>query len=407
MNIRFVNSTFLEIEGYCLVDGKETLRYALAPMECCSQPTEVNETWVFRDKHSGVQVGAALMSSDLTQVDITEANIRSQVGTNSLSLAFINRNTFPVRLYWIAYDGSQVFLSCILQPGQSDSFIAHSTHAFRVCDAASGKEVFFYIANQSTPQLCSILTRSYRSSTGCEVTFKNACGTSVDVFWLDWEGKEVKYHTLPAGDSYLQRTYAGHPWLIRDATTGRVVDVYIAGCTEQTVILSPADEILGEVDLSKIQAQALGEIAQISAAGGATEGLLQRWQEFIQDAVDQPVSANNLVMEVLRKAYQEEIQDLKFYAQKVQFLNEQQEALRVELETLRELRANAGFLEQNDGLAQLDKLIAATEARLDAVREDAQLANLDLQNSSQAFQQMQQTMAQVSKALHDTAMAVI
>jgi hypothetical protein len=41
------------------------------------------------------------------------------------------------------------------------------------------------------------------------------------------------------------------------------------------------------------------------------------------------------------------------------------------------------------------------------VGDDAQLANVDLQNTLQKQQQTLQTLSNISKALHDTAMAVI
>jgi len=47
------------------------------------------------------------------------------------------------------------------------------------------------------------------------------------------------------------------------------------------------------------------------------------------------------------------------------------------------------------------------EARLQTVGEDAQLANVDLQDSLQKRQQTLQTLSNISKSLHDTAMAVI
>ncbi|HUF89913.1 MAG TPA: hypothetical protein VMR66_08020 [Gemmatimonadota bacterium] len=47
------------------------------------------------------------------------------------------------------------------------------------------------------------------------------------------------------------------------------------------------------------------------------------------------------------------------------------------------------------------------EARLRSPGEDAQLANMDLQDSLQKRQQALQTLSHVSKSLHDTAMAVI
>ena len=67
--------------------------------------------------------------------------------------------------------------------------------------------------------------------------------------------------------------------------------------------------------------------------------------------------------------------------------------------------ARAGRLAEQ--FQTLSARLAALEKRLSAIRDDAQLANLDLQNALQQQQRAIQTISNVSKMLHDTAMAVI
>jgi len=55
----------------------------------------------------------------------------------------------------------------------------------------------------------------------------------------------------------------------------------------------------------------------------------------------------------------------------------------------------------------LETYIKNTEEQLNSVGDDAQLANVDLQNMLQKQQQTLQMMSNISKMLHDTAMAVI
>ncbi len=57
--------------------------------------------------------------------------------------------------------------------------------------------------------------------------------------------------------------------------------------------------------------------------------------------------------------------------------------------------------------ADLDAYIKALEERLNSAGDDSQLANVDLQNELQKQQQLIQMMSNISKMLHDTAMAVI
>ena len=56
---------------------------------------------------------------------------------------------------------------------------------------------------------------------------------------------------------------------------------------------------------------------------------------------------------------------------------------------------------------QLENYIGDLEQQLSMVGDDAQLANIDLQNILQKQQQNMQTLSSVSKMLYDTAMAII
>ena len=153
-----------------------------------------------------------------------------------------------------------------------------------------------------------------------------------------------------------------------------------------------------------------------------------------------PVDVNALVQWVLREAYMENTKDLHFYAEKVQYFNEVKKCLREELTRARDaLTANAGnedtdpltggnfvgndintqaFGELSDIVgegtgtvsttkAELDTYIQKMEETLNSVGDDAQLANVDLQNMLQKQQQTLQMQSNISKMLHDTAMAVI
>ena len=56
---------------------------------------------------------------------------------------------------------------------------------------------------------------------------------------------------------------------------------------------------------------------------------------------------------------------------------------------------------------EINAEIAKWEQKLSTAGDDAQLANLDLQNMLQKQQQTLQTISNVSKMIHDTAMAII
>jgi len=57
--------------------------------------------------------------------------------------------------------------------------------------------------------------------------------------------------------------------------------------------------------------------------------------------------------------------------------------------------------------AELERYVAETEEKLNALGDDAQLANVDLQNILQKQQHVMQMMSNISKTLNDTASSVI
>ncbi len=69
-------------------------------------------------------------------------------------------------------------------------------------------------------------------------------------------------------------------------------------------------------------------------------------------------------------------------------------------EAMMRLRDYAGSLRDMD-------LVREIETSVSSVGDDAQLANVDMQNWLQKQQQVLQSMSNISKMLHDTAMAII
>ncbi|MEM6731734.1 MAG: hypothetical protein AAF658_09265, partial [Myxococcota bacterium] len=170
-----------------------------------------------------------------------------------------------------------------------------------------------------------------------------------------------------------------------------------------------------------------------------------QWADFVsKTGISGEVDVNMLVQQVLREAYMQNTEDLHFYAQKVKYYNEMKDAIRSQLTEVRKTMGNqagrddeallvGGAVRELDfdstpifdaeqgryvpaapiesgsltTKAQLDTYITNLEEKLNSVGDDAQLANVDLQNMLQKQQQTLQMMSNISKMLHDTAMAVI
>lgn len=138
-------------------------------------------------------------------------------------------------------------------------------------------------------------------------------------------------------------------------------------------------------------------IAYMIARGEEPEIIQSLWENYITDLVTHggKIDVEELVQSVLSQSYLQTNNDLQTYAKKVKFYTEIRDQIRSEIKRLRDL--------END----IDCQIKRFEEKLDSVGDDAQLANVDLQNMLQKQQQTLQMMSNISKLLHDTAMAII
>ncbi len=139
---------------------------------------------------------------------------------------------------------------------------------------------------------------------------------------------------------------------------------------------------------------------------------INTWKAFVASLAtgSNPIDMNALIQQALRESYLETNQDLLLHASKVKYYNELKKAARGALSELRDMRAQLGNIDNNSSSEirkELGKMIEDLEEDLSSVGDDAQLANIDLQNKLQKQQQTLQVISNVSKMLHDTAMAVI
>ncbi|MGV3524717.1 MAG: hypothetical protein ACO1RX_10845 [Candidatus Sericytochromatia bacterium] len=57
--------------------------------------------------------------------------------------------------------------------------------------------------------------KSERVPTAAQVAFKNSSSGTINIYWLDFEGKRVSYkQDLAAGATHNQGTFVTHPWVI-------------------------------------------------------------------------------------------------------------------------------------------------------------------------------------------------
>lgn len=187
--------------------------------------------------------------------------------------------------------------------------------------------------------------------------------------------------------------------------------------------------------LQTAHATELKRIGAMIAQGRPTAEIQSRWSSLISNMRSEgaTVDVNALIQMATKQAYAETNKDLQFYAEKVRYYNDLKVSIREELnETRLRLSASKGVeltavarqkvyalkpasykrLVVRQGRPMSSKAdyaayIRKLEGVLASVGDDAQLANIDMQNMLQKQQQTVQMMSNISKMLHDTAMSVI
>ena len=107
--------------------------------------------------------------------------------------------------------------------------------------------------------------------------------------------------------------------------------------------------------------------------------------------------------------------DLSYYASKVKYFNdlkktlqdEQGEAVRLwgKKECSTTTTPPGTACSPNDLCCNIERLISTLQSQLQAIGDDAQLANTDFQNALQ--QQTQLTLSNIAKLMYDTTMSII
>ena len=194
--------------------------------------------------------------------------------------------------------------------------------------------------------------------------------------------------------------------------------------------LSASQERSVRTSLNAGQQDQLKTIARTLAESPSYRSVQKQWEGLFTQLQGSALDINAAVQFVLREAYLETQKDLAYYADKVRAFNEIKKAIRAEIDRLRDHlsafeaegdqwkdfqpdKAAWSKVPQYQPPAAIKSADAAEsylqewEEMLQTVGDDAQLANIELQNILQKQQQTLQMMSGISKMLHDTAMAII
>jgi len=165
------------------------------------------------------------------------------------------------------------------------------------------------------------------------------------------------------------------------------------------------------------------------ARGESKETILGKWKAMLVGTNDRNLDINTLVQSVMRASYQQQEEDLNKLKDKVQHNNEVKKKIRDEQDRVRKaiitpgsapiIRMNIAIgrgtptiiSPQNGGIVKTEQerqdYLRYLQDKLNAVGDDSQLANTELQSVLQKQQQLVQMMSNISKLLSDTAMNTV
>ena len=175
--------------------------------------------------------------------------------------------------------------------------------------------------------------------------------------------------------------------------------------TDLEIAVDAANVMESRIQVTPSQGEVLQKIAR-RLSEDEIEEADSLWEGFVIGLVESgaPVDIDALVQWLTRSAYLESVRDLKNRADKVRFYNELKKSIRREIKRTRDFSKElASDIEELTAAQIIENL----EGILVAVGEDGQIANFELQEALQKKQQFLQTLSNVFKTFHDTAMAVI
>ena len=70
------------------------------------------------------------------------------------------------------------------------------------------------------PAVLDVSGQSINGRTQAGIVFINDLNFAVDVYWINYSGSRVFYHTIAGGEFHVQQTYLTHPWIVLTSGTG-------------------------------------------------------------------------------------------------------------------------------------------------------------------------------------------
>ena len=236
--IRFANRTLLTADVYWMdYEGRPKLYASLRPGASTGFRTYATHPWILRDRLSGRVLDWSWGDREDALITLDDTDLRPREGEVAANVTFANKLAWTVDLFWIGYDGKETCYAT-LAPGESVAIDTFETHPWRVRQAHSGDKIAMFITTSEPRQHHDIVLKSEASEVETRIEFANTSPLTLDVYWVDYQGREKKYATLEPRTSHSQQTFMTHPWIVRDQRSGEPVGFTVGLRQEQRLMLT-------------------------------------------------------------------------------------------------------------------------------------------------------------------------
>lgn len=184
---------------------------------------------------------------------------KSGKGVNKTKFTFFNAVKKPVEVFQLDEMGKEVAKGKV-EAGKSMTYDTYAEYLWRF--KVDGKTMHTVPAGRGPASAFSFIMpnemkaaagpaegdgkeRSWdRGTDEVEITFKNGTSKTLDLFWVDREGKEQSYGKIEAGKEYVQKTFNLHLWRLK--ADGKTYSKYRADTkAKQTHTINPPETKVG------------------------------------------------------------------------------------------------------------------------------------------------------------------
>ncbi|MEM7310268.1 MAG: hypothetical protein AAF682_26570 [Planctomycetota bacterium] len=251
----FVNGTMLWLNALKVdSQGVETQVGTVAPSASLTLDTTSGEVYLLRDAESGFVVDLVTAWGRPQTSTVDDSSLLPNKDEAAVSIAFQNSLDVDVDLYLMGEGDAEDFIATVAS-GESTTQAGHAASPWILREHVTQTAVGNYIPTDAAAQSTTIHLKSSPGTAETDLTFENRGTRTVDVYWLDEDGKEQLFKRLEQRQAFRAKTCVSHFWLVRDTDSGRPVKLargqedgqlaLLTGNELRTIAGEPVDPIVG------------------------------------------------------------------------------------------------------------------------------------------------------------------